>query len=258
MKTMQYHRFLIVLVSLLVAGGRTVPDALADQAGGLPELTAQVQALQNTVALLQAANTTLQNALNTEIAARVAGDNTLQTALTLETSQRSAAVAGLQTTLNTEMTNRISGDQNVQDLITNTQTVVFRSPVGIDIRTNNNFGTIVAVVDLQPSDYLLQAVVSVRNSDSDTQFGGCLLEEIPPGSTITPVPDSNSLIFSGAGDALELEGANGLTVEGMERLTILTQVHVETKAEWGITCVGFGWLTSGGELMAERVAAINP
>jgi len=78
----------IVLVFLLVVlGGMTVPDAGANEAGGLPALDARVKALETTVASLQAANTTLQatvaslqaanatlqTALNTEIAARVAG-----------------------------------------------------------------------------------------------------------------------------------------------------------------------------------------
>jgi hypothetical protein len=251
---------------------------VANEAGGLPALSAQVQALQATVAslqaanttlqaavaALQAANTTLQTALNTEIAARMAGDTTLQMALTQETMQRSAAVAGVQTALNTEVANRLSGDQHVQDLVTDTisdtQTEVFSSQVEFHA-TNNSFGTVVTVVNIPPGDYLLHAVVSVFNLDSDEQSGGCALEEVPPGSTITPVPDVR-LYHEGQSGAVDSARLNGLpstvdAVESYERLTLLKSVHVETQAEWAITCVGFGWRITGGELVAEKVAVVH-
>jgi hypothetical protein len=277
MKTMQHARFLIVLVFLLVAGGgRTVPDAGANEAGGLPALDARVQALQTTVAslqaanttlqatvaTLQAANTTLQNALNTEVAARMAGDTTLQTALTQETTQRSTAIASVQTALNTETANRMSGDLHVQDLVNNTQTEVYKGSGKIEEHNlNNNFGIVVADVDIPPGDYLFHAVVSVHNFDSDDQFGGCALEEVSPGSTITPASDIPTDWFDlqppGVATALLSGFTFDETVEEREQLTMLTHAHVATQAEWAITCVGFGWRTLGGELVAEKVAVVH-
>jgi len=92
--------------------GISSPASADSQSGGLPDVSARVlvlegiattlqtlvatlqsnvTTLQSNVASLQTANTTLQNALNTEIATRLAGDNALQAALTQEASARSAA-----------------------------------------------------------------------------------------------------------------------------------------------------------------------
>ena len=267
----------IVLVFLLVVlGGMTVPDAGANEAGGLPALDARVKALETTVASLQAANTTLQatvaslqaanatlqTALNMEIAARVTGDTTLQMALTQETTQRSAAIASLQTALNTETANRMSGDLHVQDLVNNTQTEVYKGTGKIEKHNlNNTFGIVVAAVDIPPGDYLFHAVVSVHSLDTDDQFGGCALEEIPPGSVITSAADIPTGILedqpSGTATALLSGFTFDETVQEGERLTMLMHAHVAMQAEWAITCVGFGWRTLGGELVAEKVAVVH-
>src|SRR5262249_29769251 len=69
MKMSRSVLFPVALALLFGAGWATVPDALASQAGGLPELSEQVRALQAlvgslqaVVAQLQAANTDLGNA----------------------------------------------------------------------------------------------------------------------------------------------------------------------------------------------------
>jgi hypothetical protein len=256
--------FLSVLVSVV---GLASPGAMAQQTGGLPELTARVTALETTVASLQAVNNILQNALNAEIAARTAGDNTLQTALTQETAQRQQSVANVQTLLNAETTNRINGDQQVQDLITNNQAQVFASQVILRF-LNNDFGNVVAAVTVPPGDYLLHADVEVLNTDSDNQEGGCLIEQVPIGTIKTqpPIfdfidPSIPAFIDFGEGSQIRLDGGfkpgNDASVTQFQRLTLLKEAHVATQAEFAVTCVGFNWVTEGGRLVAVKEGPIT-
>jgi hypothetical protein len=261
-KMLQNAMFLSTLVSLLGAEAGTAPDAVADEAGGLPALAVQVNALQTTVASLQAANTSLQNALNAEIAARAAGDNTLQTALTQETAQRVASVASVQNGLNAEITNRINGDRQVEDLITNTQPEVFTSQIEFHFLSNDS-GFVVASVTIPPGDYLFHAVIDVRNADNDKQGGGCRLQQVPPNTLKTPppvfsVPSSPGPFYTlGEAPYASLEGGELGTPEMEERLTVLAHAQLTAQETWGLTCVGFKWITTGGQLVAVRVAVVQ-
>jgi hypothetical protein len=272
MRTLRNSLVLIVLATLLVTGLGTVPAVVAQETGGLPALTAQVQALQTTVTALQAANTTLQatvaslqssnttlqNALNAEIGARVTGDTTLQTALNLEVTQRSAAVAGGQSALASETANRISGDQHLQDLITPLQTS--GPPAGFigqggSYGLNNNFAIAVAHVAVPPGHYLITAVIPLENNDSADQRTSCGLYLDNPTHT-NPTP-----LFNQTGPAAA--GASQGTLAGSyaagwsEQTTLLAVTNLTSPETLLVLCNGYNVKAEFALIVATQIGEIH-
>src|SRR5262249_9604325 len=257
MKTSRSVLFPAVLTFLFGAGWATARDAAASQAGGLPGLSEQVEALQRMVGSLQvvvtnlqSANTDLANALAAERAARLAADALLQAALTQEAAQRIATDLSIEAALNTETTNRIAGDQHLQSEIAALPPIgppdAFVGQGGVSPALTNSAPTVVASVQVPAGNYAIHAVVPVDNFDTDEQFGECALS--------TAQPKFDGTFPTSGGDALLLLDGGGFHTAQipLTDTASFTQPTVIT-----VLCTGFKWISLGATINAIAVGTVH-
>jgi hypothetical protein len=256
MKFSRSALFPIAIAFLLGAGGID-RDAAASQAGGLPELSEQVHALQTLVASLQAivtslqsANADLASALATERAARMAADDALRVALALEGQQRSGADIALQGALAVETTNRVSADQHLQSEIDALPPIgapdVFVGQGVVSPELNNSTPTVVASVQVPAGSYAIHAVVPVDNFDTDEQFGECALS--------TAQPKFNGTFPTNGGDALLLLDGGGFHTA---QIPLTNTATFTQPAVISVLCTGFKWISLGATINAIAVGTVH-
>jgi TolA-binding protein len=219
---------------------------VAGDQGGVP---AQIKALQNAVATLQTQLATVQGA-NSTLQSQVTG---LQT-----------QVSGLQTTVSSNdatLQNQLTNLQNQQTILSNTVTTIQAQskmfvarggPIGPI--SNNLPPRIVASVDVPAGNYLIYAVVGVRNGDSDDQTGERALSTAANAFNPNVIPPNASdaqYRIHGHGGSL------GATEFWDAQLPLLDAATFTSDTNIAVSCIGFNWLVSS-TIVAVNVGSISP
>jgi len=243
-----------MLAYVLVAATAYAPSAWASEAGGLPALAAQVDALQSlvttlqgAVAALQSTNATLKSALDAEVAARAAAEAALQTALAQETSARVAGDTALQTALTAEAVDRAKADQHLEDLVTGSGAggppEVFAGRGGVSPRMDNTTPTEVASLQVPAGNYLIHAIVPLFNFDEDSQQGRCALS--------TASNPFGNVLPTGAIGYLDIEGSTNA------RISLVATAAFAQPTAITVRCIGFNWVAINAAIEAVTVNALH-